>query len=247
MRRRRRRLVRGRHTRQPRPHAAPLAASCAAAQLVLLEMSDRHHRTASAAGRAGAGAAATPASQLGACGFVFGIQSGMRVELMATCDLHVVADSGKPVIDAKMSGVLRELGAWPRHRTARARACPACVETACLAASGSGARRRATPSPSRLSPTLAVSAVYPSYEMLGWYAIGPKLTQSHMDVHLQVTALNESPLFLLLNPTALAAEARELPLAIHMVTCRLIHPPRSCCLILQDASTTCRFVGRRRR
>lgn len=66
----------------------------------------------------------------------------------------------------------------------------------------------------------AVAAVYPSYEMLGWYAIGPKLTPAHMDVHLQVTALNESPLFLLLDPTALASHTRELPLTIYMADYR---------------------------
>ncbi len=44
-----------------------------------------------------------------------------------------------------------------------------------------------------------LTAVYPTYELLGWYAVGSNTEAWHASVHKSMMSLNESPLFLLLN------------------------------------------------
>ncbi|KAJ3098425.1 COP9 signalosome complex subunit 6 [Phlyctochytrium planicorne] len=55
--------------------------------------------------------------------------------------------------------------------------------------------------------------VFPKYDMLGWYTVGVKPTKSDVHVHQQFLDINESPLFLQLNPLIVAA-SKDLP--IHM-------------------------------
>ncbi|CAN0222104.1 unnamed protein product, partial [Phaeothamnion confervicola] len=45
-----------------------------------------------------------------------------------------------------------------------------------------------------------LTAVYPTYELLGWYSVGSEATEADVDVQKQMTRHNESPIFLLLNP-----------------------------------------------
>jgi COP9 signalosome complex subunit 6 len=42
--------------------------------------------------------------------------------------------------------------------------------------------------------------VFPRYEMLGWYAAGSGLQESDIALHKQMSELNESPLFLIMDP-----------------------------------------------
>lgn len=60
----------------------------------------------------------------------------------------------------------------------------------------------------------AVIRVNPTFELLGWYACGAATTMEHVAIHTQFSTLNESPLFLLLNPSGVSPEARELPMDI---------------------------------
>jgi len=63
---------------------------------------------------------------------------------------------------------------------------------------------------------LAATKVFPSYEVLGWYAVGPALTEVEHGVHRQIALLNESPLLLHLDDTHVSASQRELPLAVYI-------------------------------
>ena len=70
-------------------------------------------------------------------------------------------------------------------------------------------RPRARPSP------LAVTEVFPSYELLGWYAVGNDAVGAcDIQLHTAMAKYNEAPLFVHLRPS-LAAGARELPLAAY--------------------------------
>jgi Maintenance of mitochondrial structure and function/JAB1/Mov34/MPN/PAD-1 ubiquitin protease len=60
------------------------------------------------------------------------------------------------------------------------------------------------------------TAVYTSYELIGWYAVGVEVTAMHMAIHKKMLAFNESPLFVLLNPMA-AADTTHLPLSVYEV------------------------------
>lgn len=44
------------------------------------------------------------------------------------------------------------------------------------------------------------TAVYTSYELLGWYAVGSEVNRQHMNIHMAMKAFNEAPIFMLMNP-----------------------------------------------
>ncbi|EFA77224.1 Mov34/MPN/PAD-1 family protein [Heterostelium album PN500] len=57
--------------------------------------------------------------------------------------------------------------------------------------------------------------VFPTYEILGWYATGSKVTQEDLAIHKQIMELNESPIFLMLDTTAATLNAKDLPIAVY--------------------------------
>jgi COP9 signalosome complex subunit 6 len=50
---------------------------------------------------------------------------------------------------------------------------------------------------------------------MGWYALGVNPTASDIQIHTQFFGVNESPLFLQLNPNSLTSGHKELPLGIY--------------------------------
>lgn len=63
------------------------------------------------------------------------------------------------------------------------------------------------------SKSMQFKEVFPNLDLLGWYTTGAAVTDGHMAVHKQMMRVNESPLFLLLDP-APKSTARELPLSV---------------------------------
>jgi len=57
--------------------------------------------------------------------------------------------------------------------------------------------------------------VFPQLDLMGWYALGSNPTSSDIQVHTQFFDINESPLFLQLNPNSLTNGNKELPLGIY--------------------------------
>ncbi|EFJ31504.1 hypothetical protein SELMODRAFT_74712 [Selaginella moellendorffii] len=56
--------------------------------------------------------------------------------------------------------------------------------------------------------------VFPKYDVLGWYSIGADIRESDMVIHKALMDINESPVYLLLNP-AINPARKELPLSIY--------------------------------
>ena len=66
---------------------------------------------------------------------------------------------------------------------------------------------------SRLSPTFfAVVAIFPNYEILGWYTTGATVHMSHLDTHMAMTDLNPNPIMLTLDPNS--SDEETLPVKI---------------------------------
>jgi len=63
--------------------------------------------------------------------------------------------------------------------------------------------------------------VFPNSDLLGWYSTGSEVKTSDLNIHSQFTSLNESPLYLLLDPVA-SAVSRELPITIYESELRII-------------------------
>jgi Maintenance of mitochondrial structure and function len=68
------------------------------------------------------------------------------------------------------------------------------------------------------------TAVYASYELLGWYTLtkGNTVNLSHMTIHRDMMAFNEAPLFLLMN-YAPEPDAKQLPLSIYEAEMHIIN------------------------
>jgi COP9 signalosome complex subunit 6 len=60
-----------------------------------------------------------------------------------------------------------------------------------------------------------VKQVFPQLDLMGWYALGTSPTASDIQIHTQFFDLNESPLFLQLDPNSLTGGHKELPLGIY--------------------------------
>ncbi|CAM9106514.1 unnamed protein product [Discosporangium mesarthrocarpum] len=58
------------------------------------------------------------------------------------------------------------------------------------------------------------TAVYPTYEILGWYSVGTEATKEDLTIQRQMMKYNQAPLFLLMNPHP-AQGSKELPVLIH--------------------------------
>ena len=54
--------------------------------------------------------------------------------------------------------------------------------------------------------------VFSEMDFLGWYSTGETPTEDDIDIHKQICDINESPLFLQLNPTS--GRPADLPLAV---------------------------------
>jgi COP9 signalosome complex subunit 6 len=57
--------------------------------------------------------------------------------------------------------------------------------------------------------------VFPQLDLMGWYALGSNPTTSDIHIHTQFFDVNESPLFLQLNPNSLKSGNKDLPLGIY--------------------------------
>lgn len=57
--------------------------------------------------------------------------------------------------------------------------------------------------------------MFPTYDLLGWYAAAEQATPLHLYLHRQFTKFNAAPFFLLLSPGAIAPGSKELPVAAH--------------------------------
>mmetsp|Transcript_24250 Transcript_24250/g.39838 ORF Transcript_24250/g.39838 Transcript_24250/m.39838 type:complete len:318 (-) Transcript_24250:82-1035(-) len=56
--------------------------------------------------------------------------------------------------------------------------------------------------------------VFPTYDVLGWYSTGKEISSSDVNVHKQIMEVNESPLFLLMDPIIHPA-SKDLPVFIY--------------------------------
>ncbi|KYR01770.1 Mov34/MPN/PAD-1 family protein [Tieghemostelium lacteum] len=58
--------------------------------------------------------------------------------------------------------------------------------------------------------------VFPTYDLLGWYSTGNKVTKDDLLIHKQILELNESPLYLMLDTVAVALQTtKDLPIVIY--------------------------------
>lgn len=64
--------------------------------------------------------------------------------------------------------------------------------------------------------------VFPKYEILGWYSTGADATVEDLEIHQQIIPFNESPLYLLLDPTPRPG-SRELPITIFETELRMVN------------------------
>ena len=58
-----------------------------------------------------------------------------------------------------------------------------------------------------------LTAVFTTYEMLGWYALCENVLPLHYEIHQTMLQLNESPLFLLMNPNPMPS-LKQLPIRL---------------------------------
>lgn len=58
------------------------------------------------------------------------------------------------------------------------------------------------------------NAVYPAYELLGWYTVAFEVSAEHVLLHKAIMELNISPLFLMLKPT-IEPDSKQLPITLH--------------------------------
>jgi COP9 signalosome complex subunit 6 len=81
--------------------------------------------------------------------------------------------------------------------------------------------------------------VFPKYDVLGWYSTGSDIQDSDMLIHKALTDINESPVYLLLNPAINHAQ-KDLPIAIFESEMHVIEGVPS--LIFVNASYTIETV-----
>jgi len=195
-------------------------------QCVLMDMVEHFYRSGAPSG--GAAGAATSSF-----GLVFGVQSGLKVELLITSEMRVDTAAGTWTVDDKFATVQRELGQW---------------RLVGLWRSGWDARLqnalRPPPSPLPSPPSCAVSKVFPTYELLGWYAIGTSVGAAHVAIHRQVAEWNESPILLLLDPAAVEKDARRIPLAAYIADYRGERTVPSAVIVASLTAHYCTASGR---
>ena len=59
-----------------------------------------------------------------------------------------------------------------------------------------------------------ISQIFPNFEILGWYSTGPVAQPEDLLTHKAITAVNENPLYLLLNPGELSGDGETLPVSM---------------------------------
>lgn len=81
------------------------------------------------------------------------------------------------------------------------------------------------------------TAVYTTYEVVGWYAVGTDVLPLHMSLHKQIEMnLVQNPLFLLLNPSILSIESKLLPIRIFETVQSLVQGSNDQSTLFVDAS-----------
>jgi len=60
-----------------------------------------------------------------------------------------------------------------------------------------------------------VQAVYPKYELLGWYTTGSEVVEDHMRLHRMLMKFNEDPVLVRVDPIAAAGDQKELPVSCY--------------------------------
>ncbi|KAG0624917.1 hypothetical protein M758_2G013900 [Ceratodon purpureus] len=81
--------------------------------------------------------------------------------------------------------------------------------------------------------------VFPKYDVLGWYSTGSDVQDSDMHIHKALMDINESPVYVLLNPTINHAQ-KDLPISIFESELHVIDEVPS--LIFVNASYTIETV-----
>jgi len=67
-----------------------------------------------------------------------------------------------------------------------------------------------------------MKTLFPKYEVLGWYSTGNQLQPSDLQLNRQVIQLNESPLYLMLDPQiGLDKQGKDLPISIYETELRM--------------------------
>lgn len=136
-------------------------------------------------------------------GAVLGVARGRELELLNSFELLTIPASG----DAPLT-------IDPEYLETKAAQCTS-GEDGQHQLAASSPRQHPLPTPSPLPPSPPVKEVFKDLEILGWYATGTAPHADHVPLHRQIEAVNESPLFVLLNPAAAASPAaRELPVSV---------------------------------
>jgi len=68
-----------------------------------------------------------------------------------------------------------------------------------------------------------IKAVFPNYDVLGWYSTGSEVLPTDLDLNKQVLQFNESPLYLLLDASIPTTHGRELPITIFESELRIVN------------------------
>jgi len=63
--------------------------------------------------------------------------------------------------------------------------------------------------------------VFPDLEVIGWYSTGDKIQESDMGTHKTISTINESPVFLLLDPK-ISEGSRDLPIMLYETVLHVI-------------------------
>jgi COP9 signalosome complex subunit 6 len=66
-----------------------------------------------------------------------------------------------------------------------------------------------------------MKTVFPKYEVLGWYSTGAQIQPNDMMLNKQVLQLNESPLYLMLDPHVGIDKGKDLPISIYETELRM--------------------------
>nr|CCA25076.1 COP9 signalosome complex subunit putative [Albugo laibachii Nc14] len=68
------------------------------------------------------------------------------------------------------------------------------------------------------------SQVFPNYELLGWYSVGPNDLEMDISIHKTMMEFNESPLFLVMDPSIQSENAkRKLPVYLYESELHVLH------------------------
>lgn len=198
-------------------------------QLALISISDHYTRSklqAPAEATAGAGAGDEESHVVGvtdprtglrrALGVLFGVQVDTKMHVHYSYELKCKAVDGVIVFDEahlqrqiELSECRRRSSALGDGQAPHARA----HTHACMHESHTVSTLTRQPHECPTHHASTVTVVYPTYELVGWYATGSEVVEDDLRLHTAMSAVAPSPLFLLLNPE-FGADAKELSQAI---------------------------------